>query len=138
MPTIPEPLSAIVQKLLAKHPDDRYQSSFGLVHDLEACAEGWRLYGRIERFPLARVDVPERFCVAQKLYGRQAECATILLGLQARGRQRFGRTAADQRLLGHRQVGPGQRTASPGAGATRLPAARQVRPVQPQPALRRA
>ncbi len=77
-PTIPEPVSAIVQKLLAKHPDDRYQSSFGLVHDLEACAEGWRLYRRIERFPLARVDVPERFCVAQKLYGRQSECATIL------------------------------------------------------------
>ena len=34
---IPEPLSAIVQKLLAKHPDDRYQSSYGLIRDLEAC-----------------------------------------------------------------------------------------------------
>ena len=77
-PGIPEPLSAIVQKLLAKHPDDRYQSSFGLIRDLEQCAESWRLYRRIERFPLARADVPERFCVAQKLYGRQREVATIL------------------------------------------------------------
>ena len=75
---IPEPLSAIVQKLLAKHPDDRYQSSYGLIHDLEACAESWRLYRRIEPFVLARVDVPERFCVAQKLYGRQRESTTIL------------------------------------------------------------
>jgi diguanylate cyclase (GGDEF)-like protein len=76
--SIPEQLSAIVQKLLAKHPDDRYQSSFGLVRDLEACAESWRLYQRIERFPLGRADVPERFCLSQKLYGRQRECASIL------------------------------------------------------------
>jgi diguanylate cyclase (GGDEF)-like protein len=81
-PAIPEPLSAIVQKLLAKHPDDRYQSSFGLVHDLEACAESWRLYRRIERFRLGRVDVPERFCVAQKLYGRQAESHAVLAALK--------------------------------------------------------
>lgn len=76
--SIPEPVSAIVQKLLAKHPDDRYQSSYGLIHDLEACAESWRLYRRVERFALGRADVPERFIVAQKLYGREAECARIL------------------------------------------------------------
>lgn len=76
--TIPEPLSALVQKLLAKHPDDRYQSSYGLVRDLEVCAESWRLYQRIERFALGRADVPERFCLSQKLYGRQIECASIL------------------------------------------------------------
>jgi len=77
-PLIPEPVSQIVQKLLAKHPDDRYQSSFGLIADLEACASSWRLYRRIESFAIGRSDVPERFCVAQKLYGRQAECASIL------------------------------------------------------------
>lgn len=77
-PAIPEPLSAIVQKLLAKHPDDRYQSSFGLLHDLEICAEQWRLYHRIELFEIGRADVPERFCVAQKLYGRQAEYGALL------------------------------------------------------------
>lgn len=76
--TIPEPLSAIVQKLLAKHPDDRYQSSFGLIQDLETCADSWRKYQRIERFALARLDAPEHFCISQKLYGRQSECAAIL------------------------------------------------------------
>ncbi len=80
--TIPEPLSMIVQKLLAKHPDDRYQSSFGLVRDLEACADSWRLYQRVERFALGAADVPERFCVAQKLYGRQEECNAILAALR--------------------------------------------------------
>ena len=79
---IPEPLSMIVHKLLAKHPDDRYQSSFGLVRDLEACAESWRLYRRVERFALATADIPERFCIAQKLYGRQEECNAILSALK--------------------------------------------------------
>ncbi|MBL0042298.1 MAG: serine/threonine-protein kinase PknK [Xanthomonadales bacterium] len=75
---IPQPVSALVQKLLAKHPDDRYQSSFGLLQDLEACAERWRLYRRIELSELGTADVPERFCVAQKLYGREAESSAIL------------------------------------------------------------
>jgi diguanylate cyclase (GGDEF)-like protein len=75
---IPEPLSGVVQKLLAKHPDDRYQSSYGLIHDLEACADSWRLYRRIESFPLGRVDVPERFSISQKLYGREKENTAIL------------------------------------------------------------
>jgi diguanylate cyclase (GGDEF)-like protein len=81
-PTIPEPVSELVQKLLAKHPDDRYQSSYGLIHDLELCAANWRLHRRVERFRLATADVPERFCVAQKLYGREAECARLLGAFQ--------------------------------------------------------
>ncbi|HET9483069.1 MAG TPA: AAA family ATPase, partial [Xanthomonadales bacterium] len=81
-PAIPEPLSQIVQKLLAKHPDDRYQSSYGLVRDLEACAASWRLYRRVERFALGSADVPERFCVAQKLYGRSDETNQILAALK--------------------------------------------------------
>lgn len=75
---IPEPLSQIVQKLLAKHPDDRYQSSYGLIHDLEICAASWRLHRRVEAFKLAQADVPERFCLSQKLYGRESECASLL------------------------------------------------------------
>ena len=77
-PLIPEPISEIVQKLLAKFPDDRYQSSFGLIRDLSQCSQQWQRFQRIAAFPLAQADVPERFCVAQKLYGREAECAQIL------------------------------------------------------------
>jgi diguanylate cyclase (GGDEF)-like protein len=77
-PSIPEPLSQIVQKLLSKYPDDRYQSTFGLLHDLKRCAQQWQRSRRIDPFPLAQADVPERFCIAQKLYGREAECARIL------------------------------------------------------------
>jgi hypothetical protein len=37
--TIPEPLSQIVMKLLAKTAEERYQSALGLRADLEHCAE---------------------------------------------------------------------------------------------------
>ena len=81
-PSLPEPLSRIVQKLLCKYPDDRYQSSFGLLQDLKRCGQQWQRSRRIEAFELARADVPERFCVAQKLYGREAECAGILAAFE--------------------------------------------------------
>ncbi|OYU26953.1 MAG: hypothetical protein CFE41_13225 [Burkholderiales bacterium PBB2] len=81
-PRIPEPLSALVHKLLAKVPDARYQSSFGLLHDLQHCAEAWAREGRIEPFELGRADVPERFCIAQKLYGREAESAALLAAFE--------------------------------------------------------
>ncbi len=79
---IPEPLSALVQKLLSKGPDDRYQSTFGLVRDLTHCAQQWQRFRRIAAFTLAAADIPERFCIAQKLYGREAESAAILGAFQ--------------------------------------------------------
>ena len=41
-PSIPAVLSDIVLKLLAKLPDERYQSASGLAHDLERCLQQWR------------------------------------------------------------------------------------------------
>ena len=80
--SVPEPLSALVQKLLAKYPDDRYQSSFGLVRDLTLCSQQWQRFRRISAFQLAQADIPERFCVAQKLYGREVEIAQILAAFE--------------------------------------------------------
>ena len=37
-PTIPRPVSAIVMKLLAKAPEDRYQTADGVLADLQTCA----------------------------------------------------------------------------------------------------
>ncbi len=39
---MPEALGAVVRKLLAKTPDDRYQSCAGLQADLERCLSEWR------------------------------------------------------------------------------------------------
>ncbi|MBH9554232.1 diguanylate cyclase [Inhella gelatinilytica] len=81
-PQVPEPLCAVVHKLLAKNPDERYQSSHGLKADLDHCAEQLRVQGRIEPFALAQQDVPERFSVSQRLIGREAQIHNILAAFE--------------------------------------------------------
>ncbi|MDJ0690898.1 MAG: trifunctional serine/threonine-protein kinase/ATP-binding protein/sensor histidine kinase [Xenococcaceae cyanobacterium MO_188.B32] len=75
---IPEAVSSIVMKLLAKNAEDRYQSATGLKIDLENCLSQWRIKGKIENFPLAQKDKGNRLLLPQKLYGRKAEVAALL------------------------------------------------------------
>ena len=76
-PSLPLVLSQIVLKLLAKVPDDRYQTAAGLQRDLERCLRQWRETGAIAPFPLGEEDRSDRFLVPQTVYGRQAECAVL-------------------------------------------------------------
>ncbi len=77
-PGVPEMLSQIVLKLLAKAPEDRYQSALGLVSDLVRCARAWEASGQIERFALGSHDYSDHFQLAQKLYGRDNELSVLL------------------------------------------------------------
>lgn len=77
-PEIPPILSEIINKLMAKNVEDRYQSSLGLKHDLERCWQQWLKQGKIESFPLGNRDISDRFTISEKLYGREAEVATLL------------------------------------------------------------
>ncbi|MDC3962774.1 AAA family ATPase [Polyangium jinanense] len=78
VPRIPGPVSAIVQKLLSKVAEDRYQTARGLAHDLAICLAQWDETGAILPFPLGREDVSEQFHLPQKLYGRDHESRTLL------------------------------------------------------------
>ncbi|HTJ90413.1 MAG TPA: AAA family ATPase [Acidocella sp.] len=75
---IPEPLSAIVLKLLAKTADERYQTAAGLAVDLQLCLAEWQASGGIAPFPLGQRDVPDRLLIPEKLYGREHETETLL------------------------------------------------------------
>ncbi len=77
-PDIPQPLSAIVMKLMAKNAEDRYQSAHGIKADLEECLRQWRTGGRVDPFLLGEQDMTDRFHIPQKLYGREAEIDTLL------------------------------------------------------------
>ena len=72
-PELPGMLSELVMKLLAKNAEDRYQGAAGLAADLQRCRKEMEEKGSIDRFPLGRHDVAEKFQFPQKLYGREKE-----------------------------------------------------------------
>ncbi|WP_323047340.1 AAA family ATPase [Paraburkholderia sp.] len=82
VPEVPQAVSDVVMKLLAKLPEDRYQSAYGLRADLDRCLARWLAAGRIESFPLGTEDIPERFQVPRKLYGRDEEAKWLLDAFQ--------------------------------------------------------
>ena len=77
-PNIPPVVSAIVMKLLSKTAEDRYQSAYGLIYDLEKCWRQWQETGEIEWFNPGEQDTSDKFQISQKLYGRAAEIAALM------------------------------------------------------------
>jgi serine/threonine protein kinase len=83
---IPEPLSGIVMKLLAKNAEDRYQTAAGLEADLRRCLAEWQSDGRIVPFAPGAHDSSDRLLIPEKLYGREHEVDALLAA--------FGRVVA--------------------------------------------
>ncbi|MBD2494397.1 ATP-binding sensor histidine kinase [Nostoc sp. FACHB-280] len=75
---IPQVLSDIVLKLMAKNAEDRYQSALGLQYDLELCLTQLQETGEIRDFKIGERDVCDRFLIPEKLYGREAEVHSLL------------------------------------------------------------
>jgi predicted ATPase/signal transduction histidine kinase len=67
---IPALLSDLVMKLLAKAPDERYQSARGLLHDLRRMGTG--------PFELGRHDAPRGLAIGARLIGRDAQVQQLL------------------------------------------------------------
>ena len=75
---VPAALSAIVLKLLAKAPEERYQTAGGLEADLRRCLEDLERLGRIEPFVTGARDVSDRLTIPEKVYGRDRETTVLL------------------------------------------------------------
>ena len=89
---IPGPIEAIILKLLAKSPEDRFQTAAGLEADLRACLTSWETHQRIDAFPIGARDVPDRLLIPEKLYGRKSEVDALVAAFDrvaARGRAEF-------------------------------------------------
>jgi predicted ATPase/signal transduction histidine kinase len=81
-PAIPEPVSAIIMKLLSKTAEERYQTAVGLERDLRRCLHEWETHGRIGPARLGAHDMPDRLLIPEKLYGRAAEIAALLASFE--------------------------------------------------------
>jgi PAS domain S-box-containing protein len=81
-PTIPKAVSDIVLKLMAKNAEDRYQSAWGIKADLEWCAQQLTDIKQIDEIQLGTQDIRDQFQIPQKLYGREAEIATLLTAFE--------------------------------------------------------
>ncbi|GAX45186.1 ATP-binding region ATPase domain protein [Tolypothrix sp. NIES-4075] len=75
---IPQAVSDIVMKLLAKTAEQRYQSALGLKADLEECLNKVQATGTIEDFIVGQLDSYSQFIIPQKLYGREKEVASLI------------------------------------------------------------
>jgi predicted ATPase/signal transduction histidine kinase len=71
--SIPVPISGIIMKLIAKNPESRYQSAFGIKSDLEKCIKLLETQNNITDFEIGSNDHSGKFTIPSKIYGRQQE-----------------------------------------------------------------
>ncbi|WP_066633869.1 hybrid sensor histidine kinase/response regulator [Desulfolucanica intricata] len=77
-PNLPEAISNIIMKLLAKNAEDRYQSAAGAAEDLQRCLDLLQAYGKIEVFEPGSRDISGRLQIPKKIYGRDKEIKSLL------------------------------------------------------------
>ena len=76
--SVPAVISDLVMKLLAKTPEERYQTAAGLERDLRRCLADWEAQGRIDEFALGEHDAPDGLWIPEKLYARARDVEALL------------------------------------------------------------
>jgi len=85
---IPRVISDIIDKLLEKKPEDRYQTAAGLKADIGKCRmllEESNGKEDIPDFPLAQDDISEEIKIPRKLFGRDKEMQLLQESYEAAG-----------------------------------------------------
>ncbi|WP_058791565.1 response regulator [Pseudomonas oryzihabitans] len=100
VPTVPPMLAALVDKLMAKAAEERYQGCFGILHDLQRCQAAHQA-GERTPFALGEQDPPARLVPVRTLQGRGAP---LRLLEEALARATLGRIEAVF-VSGHSGVG---------------------------------
>ena len=75
-PLVPEMVSAVVARLLAKNPEERYHSALAVAADLERCERELSSEGSVQPFVL-NLEVAGRFELPTRLYGRDSTIAAL-------------------------------------------------------------
>ncbi len=80
-PAVPRALGDIIDRLLAKDPDRRYQTAEGLAADLERVRRAVRAGESIPPFALGAAERVHRLAAPRRLYGRGAVVERLVAGL---------------------------------------------------------
>ena len=76
---IPLSLSKVIMKLIEKNPEDRYQSAYGLISDLEFIYNEYKENNLFQKDFLPGInDRILKFQITQKLYGREKEINELI------------------------------------------------------------
>ena len=86
---IPEILSSIILKLMAKNAEDRYQTLSGVKSDLEHCFRNITSGKTDSNFLICQNDISKKFIIPQKLYGRESELNLLKTRLTASDQNRL-------------------------------------------------
>ncbi|MES9971064.1 MAG: AAA family ATPase [Candidatus Thiodiazotropha sp.] len=76
-PELPIIVSDLVMRLLAKNPEERYQSAYGVWADLTAIQKQLHVTGQIGMIRLAQADYSSVFRLSDRFYDRKAELKTL-------------------------------------------------------------
>jgi diguanylate cyclase (GGDEF)-like protein/PAS domain S-box-containing protein len=82
-PQAPPALGALVEKLLAKQPEGRYQSHEALRRDLVFLRDNLDRPDAMQGWLPGSGDLPQRFQVSMRLYGRSDETLRMLAAFEA-------------------------------------------------------
>jgi PAS domain S-box-containing protein len=74
---VPKAVAAIVARLLAKDPEQRYQTAKGVAEDLEEALRQWGALGTVQPLALGTRDFSEKLRLPQILVGRQHEIEQV-------------------------------------------------------------
>lgn len=79
----PERVAAIIQRLLAKSPEQRYQTIDGLVADLKRCHATLQTQGVIPPFTLGLQDRSPAICLADSLMTNHPQAAELVAAFES-------------------------------------------------------
>ena len=79
---VPSVISEMIDKLLCKNPDERYQTAYSLERDLDTCIEMYQAKQVLSPFKLAMQDELQKVKLSGKIYGRSNEIKKLQEGLE--------------------------------------------------------
>jgi PAS domain S-box-containing protein len=80
---LPRTVSDLIMRLLAKNPDERYQSAFGVRADLAEIQQQLQQTGRLGQMTLGQSDYSNLFQLPDRFYDRERELETLKAAIKS-------------------------------------------------------